>query len=218
MNSTGSTGEPLLDQAWMYFHDGDYQRAIQLLRQAIHGGVNPGLAEYRLGFCFRAMGKHDDAIAHFRQAARIDPDSAWACFQVGKELALQGRLENALSELARAIELDLTHADAYHDAGACLGSLGHFEEALKCFTVCAFACEVVVAQNIYTSVTPEMLRKATNQLAGLMGQEKFHQTRARVWQVFGMPAYPQTADHISHSGFETMRAELTQVMRKYGSP
>ena len=75
-----------LDQAWSFFHDGDHQRAIQLLRQAVAEGVNPGLAEYRLGICFRSIGRPEDAIAHFLESARIEPDSAWTWFQIGKEL------------------------------------------------------------------------------------------------------------------------------------
>jgi tetratricopeptide (TPR) repeat protein len=56
-------------------------------------------------------GKHDEALALFREAAVKAPDAAAPHAQAGVVLDLQGKYEDARKELSRAIELGKTHEE-----------------------------------------------------------------------------------------------------------
>jgi tetratricopeptide (TPR) repeat protein len=217
MTGPGEHSGSVLEVGWSYYRQGDYQKAIQALRNATRTTTEPGLAHYRLGFCFRAIGQHGEAIKHFREAAGLNPHDAWAAFQVGKEFAISQQFRAALPEFARAIDRNAQFADAYHDGAACLGTLGHTEVALASFVVCSLACEIAVRTNAYTAVTISMLETAMHKLAGLLGDLRYHQIRARVWREFGMMRYPIPEDQLSLRGFETVGQEIKQAMRAHGT-
>jgi Flp pilus assembly protein TadD len=74
-------------------------------------------------------GQTDQAVVHFRDSLRLNPDSAPTHYNLGIALSMQQRLDEALAEFREALRLDPTHADAHNNAGAMLHVGGRFDEA-----------------------------------------------------------------------------------------
>jgi Flp pilus assembly protein TadD len=64
----------------------------------------------------------DEAVAEFREAARLEPSSASTQWHLGAALAFQGARDEAIEHLRRAVELDPTNADARRDLDVVLAS------------------------------------------------------------------------------------------------
>ena len=86
------------------------------------------------------MGRHDEALAHFESAVRLQPDYAPARISLGTLLLDAGRVEEALQHYRVAIEHSQgsTAAEAHNGMGVALASTGavdsaiaHFREAVR---------------------------------------------------------------------------------------
>jgi Flp pilus assembly protein TadD len=62
----------------------------------------------------------DDAIAEFREALRLGPDSAPTHWHLGAALAYRGAREEAVEHLRRSVQLDPSNPAARHDLDAVL--------------------------------------------------------------------------------------------------
>ena len=82
-----------------------------------------------LGVALTAEGRHDEAMADYRQALSIDPDYADAHANVGHELLREGKLEEARGALVEALRLKPDLPLAQGDLGIVLVATGNFEEA-----------------------------------------------------------------------------------------
>ncbi|MBK5258931.1 MAG: sulfatase-like hydrolase/transferase [Thermoanaerobaculia bacterium] len=66
---------PVLDQAAVRFVAGDYAGSIPLLRRILADDPNNLEAALRLATAYSSLGRNDEALAAFRQAEAIGPDS-----------------------------------------------------------------------------------------------------------------------------------------------
>ena len=79
------------------------------------------------------FGKVDEALAHFRESARLEPASAAAHYNVGTTLLQLGDLDEAVAFFERALRLDPEYAPVHNNLGAALRSQGKLEEAIHRF-------------------------------------------------------------------------------------
>jgi tetratricopeptide (TPR) repeat protein len=79
------------------------------------------------------FGKIADAVAHFRESARLQPESAAAQYNLGTALMRQGDLAEAIRHLRSAVALDLNHVQAHTSLGAALRLQGQTAEAVHQF-------------------------------------------------------------------------------------
>ena len=79
------------------------------------------------------FGKAEEALAHFRESARLEPESAAAQYNVGTTLLQLGDLDDAVASFERALDLDPEYAPAHNNLGAALRSQGKLEEAIRRF-------------------------------------------------------------------------------------
>ena len=78
---------------------------------------------------FQAVeGKLDDAIAEFRQALALRPDSAISCNNLGTLLHNRGQHAEAVAILRRALELHPDFAEAAYNLGNALRALGEMDQ------------------------------------------------------------------------------------------
>jgi len=63
----------------------------------------------------------DEAISQFREAIRLEPDSAVTHWHLGAALAATGARREALEHLRRSVELDPTNAFARNDLNTVAG-------------------------------------------------------------------------------------------------
>jgi len=82
-----------------------------------------------LGVTLAADGRHEDAIADYRQALAINPDYAEARANLGHELLWTGKMEEAYPALVEALRLKPDAAVAQGDLGVLLAARGQYPEA-----------------------------------------------------------------------------------------
>lgn len=105
---------------------GAYEKAVAL--SATHWGyhLNLGLAYKRLDRC-------DDALAAFRKALELNPQSYSANKELGEMLAIGGDFVAAKPYYEKAVELSPDDPDAHYNLGVCLINTGESEKALDHF-------------------------------------------------------------------------------------
>jgi tetratricopeptide (TPR) repeat protein len=82
-----------------------------------------------LGVTLAADGRHEDAIADYRQAIAINADYAEARANLGHELLGMGKMDEAYPLLVEALRLKPNAAIAHGDLGILLAARGQFPEA-----------------------------------------------------------------------------------------
>lgn len=102
-SSNGATR--LIRQARDRAMGGDLTTAVEYLMRAVAMEPEHPEAFALLGDCYDELGEHDQAIASYDQALKIDPHHADAWFSTGMSLRSIGRDEEATQCIARSIEL-----------------------------------------------------------------------------------------------------------------
>ncbi len=86
-----------------------------------------------LADCYRAAGRHDEAIAAARKAVLLDPGCAEAHNSLGILLRDQFDFEGAVRAFEDAIRANPDLVQAHNNLGTCLKALGRMEEAQKAY-------------------------------------------------------------------------------------
>ncbi len=81
-----------------------------------------------LGVTLAADGRHDEAMADYRQAISINAGYAEARANLGHELLRTGKLDEAYDMLVEALRLKPDAAEAQGDLGVLLAARGNFQE------------------------------------------------------------------------------------------
>jgi len=202
----------LLESGWSLYHQGKHQAALKDLRQALALSSESSVTHYRLGFCHRALDQSKEALYHFREAARLEPENPWTSYQIGKELALRRRLREALPELAKTIQRHPLFPDAYHDAASCLANLGSFESAALCYSMCALLCDVAGGEGVYTAVTTALLKSSSDQLKTLLGLKRYAAIQERLLATLGLRDEPKPGDIITRTAVEAVAHEIVSII------
>ena len=79
------------------------------------------------------FGKVAEAVAHFRESARLQPESAVAQYNLGTTLMRLGEYEEAVGHLEHALRLDPGYVPAHNSLGAALRLQGKPAEASRHF-------------------------------------------------------------------------------------
>jgi tetratricopeptide (TPR) repeat protein len=104
----------------------DYQKAIDIKQKAMDTATKKDpddprrLAEYynHLGDASARVGKLDDSVKAYNQAALVNPEGAAAYFyNAGAVLTNAGKIDDAIAAFDKCIALDPTKADAYYQKG-----------------------------------------------------------------------------------------------------
>ncbi len=88
------------------------------------------LAHYNLGVALAGRGQVDEAIAHYRKALEIEPNSAATHSNLGMALAGRGQVDEAITHYRKALEIQPNRAEAHHNLGTILAGRGQVDEAI----------------------------------------------------------------------------------------
>jgi tetratricopeptide (TPR) repeat protein len=95
-------------------------------------------AHYNLGVALRQAGRIEEAIGHYEQAVRLQPDYAMAHINLGVDLYQLGRVEEAIGQYEQALRAKPDSFEAHNNLGNALRKLGrpqeaigHYEQALR---------------------------------------------------------------------------------------
>lgn len=89
--------------------------------------------EFFIGLTFQNNGKHEEAITHYDQAIRINPQAFIVYHNRGLAKKDLGRHRETIADLDEAIRINPQHADAYHNRGAAKGALNRHHDAITDF-------------------------------------------------------------------------------------
>jgi tetratricopeptide (TPR) repeat protein len=87
-----------------------------------------------LGFALAELNRIPEAIQHYSEALRINPEYEKAHNNIGTAFIFQGQLERAVGHFANALRLDPNFRDAHYNLGLALEALGNYEGAIYHYT------------------------------------------------------------------------------------
>jgi len=110
---------------------GYWQNSETLWRHALDVTTDNYRAHNALGSVLSLQGKTDEAMAHFREAARLEPAYADAHTNLGAELAKAGRIDEAIAEYLVALRAAPGLALAHNDLGLAYARQNRPDDALR---------------------------------------------------------------------------------------
>lgn len=124
--------EELLHLAWAAGDQGQTDRAIALLKQAVEEAPNDARCHYLLGAEYAQIGMYERAMTQMQEAVELDPELHAARFQLGL-LQLTSRNVEAAQETWTPLEmLGPRHAYALFKTGLLHLARDEFAAAVRC--------------------------------------------------------------------------------------
>jgi tetratricopeptide (TPR) repeat protein len=117
----------------VYYHKGDYNRAIADYGQAIQLKPDNAAAYYNRGVAYYHKSDTDRAIADFDQAIQLKPDDAEAYVNRGVAYDDKGDTDRAITDYDQAIQLKPDFAEAYNNRGNAYVDKGDYDRAIADF-------------------------------------------------------------------------------------
>lgn len=112
-------------------YDWNFREAEGEFKKAIRLAPNYPNAHDGLGFFFKAVGRHAEAIEKCKQAQRLDPLSPFAHVSLGYGYYFARDFDRAIEECNKALELDKYSTFAYRNLGLAYLQLGNSENAIN---------------------------------------------------------------------------------------
>jgi tetratricopeptide (TPR) repeat protein len=121
-----------VEQAWMYFRERDWEKAIAACKNALEIAPNTADAYKILGNILNLQGRKAEALGVYAKALTINPNSATIYANLGSFYAEQKTWQKALEYYQQAVILDPQFAGAYRNLAQIWEELGKTEQALEC--------------------------------------------------------------------------------------
>jgi tetratricopeptide (TPR) repeat protein len=109
---------------------GYWKNSISLFTHVVQATKDNYLAHDSLGAALAAVGKKEEAIAHYREAIDINPFYPEAYSNMGVVLAVQGRNEEAIAHYLAAININPNYGDAFYNLANLYVKQRKIEEAI----------------------------------------------------------------------------------------
>jgi tetratricopeptide (TPR) repeat protein len=106
-----------------------YESEETLWTDTVNRNPEAWVAHYNLGSVLSQEGRSNEAIRHYRKAARIKPDYPLVHNNLGLELRMQGRHGEAIRHFAEALRLAPGFTKAHVNLGSTLMDLDRHEQA-----------------------------------------------------------------------------------------
>ena len=112
-------------------YDWNFAEAEREFRKAIRLSPQHANAHDGLGFYFKAVGRHREAIEKCREAQRLDPLSPFAHVSLGYAHYFARDYDNAIEECRKALEMDKNSTFAHRNLGLAYLQQGKCAEAIE---------------------------------------------------------------------------------------
>ncbi len=102
-----------------------------------HYNLGTAFVEMNLGDVLARKGQPDEAMVHFGQAIKLQPDYAEAYYNRGNVLYAKGRIDEAIADWEKTLQIQPNDADAHTGLGngllrkgALTEAIGHYNQAM----------------------------------------------------------------------------------------
>lgn len=117
------------------YDDNNYQPAVQKLELLLGRHPDYLRAWDRLGLCYEALGRNEEAIEHYRRALTLSHQQnsrwPWPALNLGSLLIQLGRFEEAEQYLRHAVEMDPAFAQSRYKLGLALEKLERWDASAE---------------------------------------------------------------------------------------
>ncbi|KAF4041982.1 Glycosyl transferase family 41 [Phytophthora infestans] len=83
------------------YQDGELQKALPLLNQAVQSNESEENFHNSLGICLKSLGRVDEAIKHYRRAIELNPMQVQAAVNLGDAMQAKGKWEEAFKQYSK---------------------------------------------------------------------------------------------------------------------
>src|SRR2546426_1635093 len=125
-----NTAFKLQSDAMRLYKEGDYRKAIELLRQVTNISLNSFLANYYLGLALSADRQYAESLEPLKTALELEPGHIQAHIALGDANLKMGDLGEARAEYLRALGLQETYAPAHDGLGRLYEAEGDDDRAV----------------------------------------------------------------------------------------
>lgn len=114
-----------------YSAKGEFEKAIDELKEAIR--LNPAYTEayYNLGNVYLEMGKNVEAVYNYKKALETDPGYFKAHYNLAKTYAEDGRYDDSIRTFKEAIKSNPKYANVYNNLGLVYSEKGSLDLAIS---------------------------------------------------------------------------------------
>ena len=117
-----------------YSEQGRIEEEMAALREALRINPRSAVSHVGMGAALRALGRYDEAAAHFLEAARHVPPREWQVHvRIGEHFALTAQFDDAIRHFEQVLRVNPDYIAAYHNIGICHLYRRRFEQALPYF-------------------------------------------------------------------------------------
>jgi protein O-mannosyl-transferase len=109
---------------------GYWKNSITLFEHAQKVTINNYLTHTNLGVALYEEGRTEEAIDHYLEVLRMEPEYAKAHYNLGLALNKQGHTDKAIEQYLQALRIKPDYADAHYNLGNALAKQGRTEEAI----------------------------------------------------------------------------------------
>lgn len=125
------TAKDLYARGVQAYEAGDSTAAINDLKAAVAADPRMLMARERLGDAYKDIGRYEDALAQYRELAKLDPYGPISYYKMGVTQQLLGRLEPAAASYQTAMKLDSREWRSGMNLGMVRLAEGKTDEAVK---------------------------------------------------------------------------------------
>jgi len=127
--SAGIILSSLTYATWTYLQS--WQNTVTIFQHALKTTRNNFIAHFNMGDALHGdKGRIDEAIAHYAEALRIEPNNPVVHNSLGNALSSKGKLDEAIVHYVSAIRIKPDYAAAYNHLGLALFRQGKIDEAV----------------------------------------------------------------------------------------
>jgi len=119
---------------WTYERNFVWKNDLALWKDSVAKSKVKARPHNNFGRALAERRRSEEAIAHFSQAVRINPDFWQAHDNLGLALAENNKFEEAIKHFHQALSIQPNNAQTYNNLGLSLAKTGNLKEAIKHFS------------------------------------------------------------------------------------
>jgi tetratricopeptide (TPR) repeat protein len=116
---------------WTYERNSIWSDEITLWRDCVAKAPKKARSRVNLAFALDRKGRLQEALSHYYEALRINPDSWEAHYDLARLLVRQERIDEGISHYYEALRINPEFAEAHFNLGGVLIGQERFDEAIK---------------------------------------------------------------------------------------